>query len=511
MNELKLEVSSTIVMAAKGVSKRYPGVQALQDVSIDLRAGEVHALLGENGAGKSTMMRLLGGVEAPDAGDILMEGSRVKLRSPRDAFLRGVRSVPQERSLVPTFSVAENVMLDHLIFGRIRVVSQANLNRRSQEFLDMVGLHIPPTTMTSDLGAGQQQLVEIARALATGGSILLLDEPTASISRREVDSLIVTIRHLKQQGLAVLFISHKLDEVEEVCDVVTVLRDGRNVEGGSELRTFDTAKLIRLMIGREALLEPLKPATTNRSTKLSVDNARNFPTGMVSSFEVKKGEIVGWYGLVGSGRTELAKTILTGNSGGSTVVRLDGEVIKIRSLFQALNRFGIGYVSEDRQHEGVFLDHSIARNVSVTVWRKHRTRLGLLSVRREREEGRRSIFDLGIKAASENVVVRTLSGGNKQKVSIAKWLLAGADVLFVDEPTVGIDVGTKDEIHGLLRTLADEGCSIVLISSDMPELVRLAARVYVFREGAIVGERDNSYDLTEMSEWIMNRIVGEIE
>jgi len=420
----------------------------------------------------------------------------------------GVRSVPQERSLVPTFTVAENVMFDFLAHNRIRFVSQRTLAQRSQPFLDMVGVAVPPTAMASSLGSGQQQLVDIARALATGGTILLLDEPTASISRQEVHVLVATLRRLKDDGVSVLFISHKLDEVQEICDVVTVLRDGRNVEGGSQLRTFETKALVQLMIGRTAVFEPLRPAVSRSHVKLLVEGAKSPQSGKPSSFDVRQGEIIGWYGLVGSGRTELAKAVLAGATGRGSVVKLDGKVVKVGSLFRALHWYGMGYVSENRQTEGVFLDHSIARNASVAVWRKQRSFLGLLSRHRERAEGRRAMADLSIKAMDENVLVHTLSGGNKQKVSLAKWLIAEADLLFVDEPTVGIDVGTKDEIHRLLRTLADSGRAIVLISSDMPELVRLCERVYVFRDGDIVGHRANSYDLEEMSDWIMRLIVG---
>jgi ribose transport system ATP-binding protein len=484
-------------------------VRALADVSFALAPAKVHALLGENGAGKSTLIKIMTGVERPDEGTYRLFGAPVDIRTPRQAMQRGISVVHQERNLVPTFTVGENVLLDRVVGDARHIVNRARIHAAALPFMDMVGLKVSPAANVATLSAAQQQLIEIARALSTDARILLLDEPTASISLREASALLDTIRRLRQRGTSIIYVSHKLEEVFEICDVVNVLRDGRNAGPCLPVAGLARNDLIALMVGRSHVAEALPVrGASGRVPVLEVVDRPSEATIRGSSFVLRKGEILGWYGLVGSGRTELARAVIGADAVDGGSVRIAGRPVRISSMVEALHRYGIGYVSENRQHEGLFLIHSIQRNITATIWERLRRRYRLLFASDERRVAETYKTSLDIRAPSVAQPVGSLSGGNKQKVSLGKWLAAGPKILFIDEPTVGIDIRTKYEIHQIIHGLAEGGTSVVLISSDMPEMVRLADRILVFRGGTIVGEITNTKVYDDISRRIMALIMA---
>jgi ribose transport system ATP-binding protein len=497
------------VLELAAVSKSYPGVRALRDVSLSLAGGTVLALLGENGAGKSTLIKIISGVERPDAGAYRLLGRPADIRSPRQAMKAGIGVVHQERSLVPTFTVGENVLLDRVIGDGRRLVNRRRIHADAERYMEQVGLTVSPTRGVASLSAAQQQLIEIARALSTDARILLLDEPTASISLKEASALLATIRALRDRGTSIIYVSHKLEEVFEVCDAVTVLRDGRNAGPQVPLAGLERDRLIAMMIGRSevAAALPARPEAV-REPVLEVSGQSSEATARTSAFTLHRGEILGWYGLVGAGRTELARAVIGIDHVAGGSVRLRGRSVRIRSLSEALRRHRIGYVSENRQVEGLFLIHSIQRNIAASVWQRLRRRSRLLFAADERRlaEDYRKALDIRTPGVAQPV--GSLSGGNRQKVSLSKWLAAAPEILFIDEPTVGIDIRTKSEIHHLIHRLAEGGMSVVLISSDLPEMIRLADRILVFRGGAVAGALPNSRSYDEMSRKVMSIIVG---
>ena len=497
------------ILELSEVSKGFPGVKALDQVSLSLCEGEVHALLGENGAGKSTLIKIITGVYRADAGVYRIRGEAVQIGSPREAYRHGIGVVHQERSLIPTFTAGENVLLERIVGRAARLVDREQIHRDAKPFMDMVGLAISPAHRVESLSPAQKQLIEIARALSLDTRILLLDEPTASISLNEANALLDTIRRLKARGVSILYVTHKLEEVFEICDRVTVLRDGRNVAPAASIPEMTRNQLITLMIGRGETNAPLPVrATTGQAPVLVVDGLTSAYSPGPAAFARMRGEALGGDGLVGSGRTELARAIIGADRPTGGVVRIGGKVAEIASVTDALRQWRLGYVSENRQEEGLFLAHPIARNIAVTIWNRLRSAIGLLDVERERGTTEHFRQALGIRMVSERQAVGNLSGGNQQKVSVAKWLAVKPDILIIDEPTVGIDVGTKYELHQLVWRLANEGMSIILISSDMPEMVRLADRILVFSANRIVGELPNNRDYETVSHAIMQAIVG---
>ncbi len=488
-----------------GASKAFPGVQALDDVSLALAPGCIHALLGENGAGKSTLIKIITGVHRPDAGTVLLDGEPVQFASPREAIARGISAVHQERNLIPRFSVGENIVLENLPRRR-GLVDYGEVRETARRFMAPLGLEIDPDTPVRNLSVARMQLVEIAKALSLDARLLVLDEPTASITPYETETLFRLLRELRDKGVAILFVSHKLDEVFELCDSVTVLRDGRNACASRPLEGLDRADVVRLMIGRE---EQTARRTERTATGEPVLALRNVGTELGHrnvDLEVRAGEIVGLYGLVGAGRTELAKAIIGAAKVTSGEVQVDGKAVTIDSVATALSRHRIGYVSEDRKHEGLILMHSVRRNVAVTVWGRIARALGWLPNRAERDAVTPYIDRLQVRTPSLAQPVSLLSGGNQQKVSVAKWIAAEVRVLIIDEPTVGIDIQTKVYLHELIHELAAAGTAVILISSDMPEMISLADRIAVMSEFEVVGEIDNDHDATRMGEAIMARI-----
>jgi ribose transport system ATP-binding protein len=476
-----------------GIRKQFPGVLALNDVSLSLRAGQIHALLGENGAGKSTLIKIITGVYQADAGEIRLDGESVRFASPHAALEAGISVVHQERNLIPQFTVAENILLERIPTRGPRLVDHAAINRLAKPWIEMVGLEATPTEVVADLSVAQMQLVEIAKALSLQARILLLDEPTAAITPHEVGYLFRILDDLRQRGVALVYVSHKLEEVFELCDRVTVLRDGRNAAADVEVASVDQDRLVTYMIGRAEVIAKLPPKPDPGDLVLEV---RDLATGEGDhgiSLGLRKGEVLGIYGLVGAGRSELAKALVGEVKVTGGEIRVRGVKTQIKSFREALERHRIGYVSEDRKQEGLILLHSVRANTSITIWHRLRSFGQWIKGSAEKAAIEPSLRLLDVRATSLSQAVGTLSGGNQQKVSIAKWLAANVEILIIDEPTVGIDIKTKNALHELIWDLAAKGKSILVISSDMPEVIRLSDRILVMRNHAIVGEIPNTH------------------
>ena len=495
------------ILAISHVSKSFPGVKALDDVAMTLAAGSVHALLGENGAGKSTLIKIITGLETPDAGTVSFDGAPVRFASPRDAAARGIGVVHQERNLVMRFSVAENIMLDRLGAHSLSRVDHGAVAAEASRWLTLLDLDIDPGTLVSRLSVAQMQLVEIAKALSLRSRVLLLDEPTASLTANESAALFSIIRKLRADGVAILFVSHKLEEVFQICDTVTVLRDGRNVCDSATLAGLDRQDVVKMMIGRAERIA--RRAQRAKPAAAPLLELRDFSTSAGHrgiNLAVRPGEIVGLYGLVGAGRSELAKSILGlfRQTGGDLL--LNGQPTRVASVAAALHQHGIGYVSEDRKGEGLILQHTVLDNAGITVWRRLASRLGLLRNSTVARDVGPVIAKLEVKTPSLNQTIGNLSGGNQQKVSVAKWIAAGVKLLIIDEPSVGIDIKTKAYLHDLIHELAGQGTAIVLITSDMPEMVDIADRILVMDGFVIKGEVENDRAYERVSKAIMTVI-----
>jgi ribose transport system ATP-binding protein len=494
------------MLAAEGLVKNFPGVRALDGASLHLSAGSVHALLGENGAGKSTLVKILTGVYRPDGGQITLDGQPVSFGGPLDALRAGIGVVHQERNLVPAFSVAENIVLHHLP-RRLGMVRRQEIRDEAQRCLALLDLDLDPDEPVSGLSVAQAQLVEIAKALSVDNRVLLLDEPTASLTGDEADRLYAIVRKLTASGHAVVLVSHKLEEVFAVADTVTVLRDGRSVAQSQPLGGYTRDEVVDLMVGRAhaAVALDRAPVAAGATPALELRGVSTASGHEDVSLSVAPGEILGLYGLVGAGRTELAKAVLGLDRITAGEVLVHGQPVRIGSVGEALRRYRIGYVTENRKEEGLFLEQPITRNIGVTVWRRL-ARAGLVRDRAERVLVDDYQQRLGIRLASPRQLAGQLSGGNQQKVSLAKWLAADCDILVVDEPTVGIDVRTKAAFHELIVALAGQGKAILLISSDLPEIVTLADRIAVLADFTVRGELVNDHEYEGMSQRIIRLI-----
>ena len=481
------------MLELKNITKIFPGVTALDDVTLSFVPGEIHALLGENGAGKSTLMKIVSGIHTEYAGQVVLNGHIVRLGSYQDALNKGISIVNQEIQVISEASVGENIMLDKLPKYRNRWggIDWKRLRREALGYMNMVNLGIPPDTPIGPLSAARKQLVQIAKALAAEASVVLFDEPTSSITEHEAENLFVIMERLKNEGKTIIFVSHKLEEIFRVCDRVSVIRDGKHIATApvGELSRDD---VVEMMIGRGIMDEHLG----HLESSSVVLEARNLiRAGKVEdvSFHLDKGEILGFYGLVGAGRTETARLVIGEDQPDSGAIFVDNREVRIRDVADALYTHGIGYVSENRKEEGLWLDFDVRTNATLTVWNRIANQFTRY-VRRtlERNLANDMVARLNIKTTGLNQKVSKLSGGNQQKVSIAKWLAADCRILIVDEPTVGVDIGAKEYIHQLIWNLAEkQQKSIILISSDLPEIVKIARRILVFREGKIVGELDN--------------------
>ncbi len=483
--------ASAPLLELEGVSKGFPGVQALDDVRLELRLGEVLALVGENGAGKSTLMKLLAGIYTPDAGVFRMNGHELVLDGPRHAQEQGISIIHQEFNLMPDLTVAQNIFIGREERGAGIFLDDRALNRRAQELFDRLGLALDPAEPVERLTVARQQMVEIAKALSFDAKILIMDEPTAALNDAEVDVLFELIRRFRSPETGVIYISHRMEELSRISDRITVLRDGRYID---TLVTADTdqREVISLMVGRELRGEQRPTAVpADREAVLSVQGLSTRRLLRDVSFDVRSGEILGFAGLMGAGRTEVARAIVGADRRESGVITVRGREVQIQNPADAA-RLGIGYLSEDRKQLGVLLERSVRENIVLASLRDYLGALGFVRDARIEATGREYVRKLRIKTPSTAQLVRNLSGGNQQKVVIAKWLAKDCDVLIFDEPTRGIDVGAKEEIYGLLRELADQGKAIVMISSELPEVLRLANRIAVMAEGRLTAVLDNA-------------------
>lgn len=495
------------VFQAHNIEKVFPGVRALKGVNLSLEPGSIHALLGENGAGKSTLIKVITGVHHQSSGQILVDGQEVRFGNPREAIARGIGVVHQERNLIPRFSIAENIHMEKLGAHYLKPIDYAALNRDARRWLQALNLEVDPAMPVSELSVAQMQLVEIAKALSLQSRVLLLDEPTTSLTPSETDNLFRILRRLRDDGASLVFVSHKLEEVLDICDRVTVLRDGENACESRSMEGLGRQDLVRLMIGRaEGGGGWRKRSVEHNPLVLELKGVSTAIGHRDVSLSVRKGEIVGLYGLVGAGRTELAKSIMGKFAVTEGEVRIEDRPARIRSVAEAIHEYGVGYVSEDRKGDGLILQHSVLANAGVPIWRKLSNAFGVLSDSRIRAAVTPFLQKLEVKTPSLSQTVGNLSGGNQQKISVAKWLAADVKLLIVDEPSVGIDIKTKAYLHDLLRELADGGTAILVITSDMPEMVALADRIVVIDRYRVKGVVENNGVYADMSEGIMGLI-----
>lgn len=479
-------MSNNDLLSLTHISKSFPGVQALNDVHFEMRAGEVHALLGENGAGKSTLIKIISGVHRPDSGEIRIDGKPVTLHNPRDAQLKGVATIYQELSLYPELTVAENIFMGHAPRNRLRMIDWRAMNARAREILD--SLNITDMDVNRKVGTmtvGNRQRVEIAKALSLNARILIMDEPTAALTEADVQRLFSIVRLLRERGVGIIYISHRMEEVFLLADRVTVLRDGLYVDT-KQVSETNQDELISLMVGRTIdHLFPKLPTTIGEPV-LEVRNLVRKPLTRGISLQIRRGEIVGVAGLVGSGRSELAQVIFGITPAESGEILVDGKPVRIRRPADAMN-LGIAYVPEDRGTQGLIRQMRIRENVSLAMLRQL-AHGAFIRFGAERRLAQETIRQLNIRAYSYDQIVNKLSGGNQQKVVVGKWLARKPRVLIMDEPTRGIDVGAKAEIHRLMSELAQQGMAVLMISSELPEVLGMSDRILVMRNGRISGE-----------------------
>ncbi|RFU42900.1 sugar ABC transporter ATP-binding protein [Actinomadura logoneensis] len=471
------------ILRVRGLRKGFPGVQALDGVDFDLRPGEVHVLLGENGAGKSTLIKTLSGAHRPDEGTIEVDGKAVEIRSAQDAAGLGIATIYQEFNLVPELTVAENLFLGRQP-RRFGLVDRKAMNERARELLARVGVDVDPGTRMGDLGIARAQMVEIAKALGLDARILIMDEPTAVLTTGEVDRLFEIVSGLRDQGVAVVFITHHLEEIPRIGDRVTVLRDGRSV--GQVPADTPERELVRLMVGRSIEQQYPRERTEPGPVLLQVRGLGREGAFEDVSFEVRAGEVVGLAGLVGAGRTEVARALFGADRYDTGEVLVDGKRLPSGSV-HAAREAGLGLVPEDRKGQGLVLGADVGENLGL-VTLGSASRGGIVDRSKNRAEAAGMAERLGVRMSGLGQEVRTLSGGNQQKVVIGKWLLADARVLVLDEPTRGVDVGAKVEIYQLINRLTAAGRAVLMISSDLPEVLGMSDRVLVMARGRIAGE-----------------------
>ncbi|MDR1797640.1 MAG: sugar ABC transporter ATP-binding protein [Clostridiales Family XIII bacterium] len=469
----------------KGISKYFPGVHALDNVRFDLRKGEVHALMGENGAGKSTLIKIISGLYDYSSGNLFFEGEKVAFRSPQEAIRKGISVIYQELNLIPNMSIAENIYFSHLPAGRLGVINKEKVHSDTRELLRYIGLDENPRTLLKTLPIAKQQLVEIAKAISMDAKVIVMDEPTSALSPAEIKNLFRVIRDLKAKGCGVVYVSHKLDEVLEVTDRVTVLRDGKYV-GTVDTRGTDQQQLISMMVGRE--LKDLYPKQGGEvgEVVLNVENLCSYHVRDIS-FHVRAGEIVGFSGLMGAGRTELTHAIIGSDKRLSGRVEVGGVPLEKNETSEAHLR-GIGYVPENRKEQGIFSNANIKFNITISSLKGFSS---FAKISRGKEMGAVNgmVDKLGIKTPSVSQLIQKLSGGNQQKVILARSLVKeDLKVLIVDEPTRGIDIGAKAEIYTILDQLTQQGIGVLIISSEMAEIISMCDRVYIMKHGRISAE-----------------------
>ena len=482
-------MADDILLQMKNICKRFPGVTALDHVDFELNAGEVHILLGENGAGKSTLVKILSGAYQKSDGDIFISGESIEIRSPRHAQEMGISIIYQEFNLIPQLSVAENIFLGREAMSLPGIINRDQMSMKAAQILKNLGIVINPDSRVTDLGVAEQQMVEVAKALSMDARILIMDEPTSALTEKEIGELFRMIRQLKQTGVSIIYISHRMEELFEIGDRVTVLRDGRYI-ATKNIRDVDTATLIRMMVDRELKEQYPRQRTKRGAEKLCIENLSTQALLRNIDLKLYAGEILGVAGLLGSGRTELARAIFGVDRISAGKIAVNGRAQQINSTGKAID-LRIGYLTEDRKQQGLVLDLSVKENICLPSVNRF-AHFGLVSGSKENDAAKKWISELRIKTPGADQKVINLSGGNQQKVVIAKWLCSQADILIFDEPTRGIDVGSKVEIYELMNQLSASGAAILMISSDLPEILGMSDRIIVMHNGHISAEFDAS-------------------
>ncbi|MBQ8955821.1 MAG: sugar ABC transporter ATP-binding protein [Lachnospiraceae bacterium] len=500
-------MEENVVLTARGISMTFPGVKALDNVDLTLRKGEIHALMGENGAGKSTLIKCLTGINDFEAGEIRIDGIEgpVKNHSTRDAQNVGISTVYQEVNLCPNLSVAENLFIGREPLTKLRTIDRKSYNKRSQKIMDELGIAVDVTQNLENYSLAIQQMVAIARAVDMDCKVLILDEPTSSLDDEEVEKLFVLMRDLREKGVSILFVTHFLEQVYAVCDRITVLRNGTFV-GEYPIADLPRVKLVAAMMGKDLddLAEIKKEQKDFSKEPMEISAKGLSHAGTVKPFDldIHKGEVVGIGGLLGSGRSELARCIYGADKAQTGTLSVNGEQVKINQPIDAMNK-GMGMLPDDRKAEGIIADLSVRENIILALQAK-RGMFKQLSRAQQEEIADRYIELVQIKTASKETLIKQLSGGNQQKVILARWLATDPDFLILDEPTRGIDIGTKSEIQKLIVKLAGEGKSVLFISSEIEEMLRTCNRMVIMRDGQKVGELD--HELSQES--VMKAIAG---
>lgn len=476
-----------VLVLMEGVEKSFPGVHALSQCRFDLLSGEVHALVGENGAGKSTLMKVLAGVYKKDAGQVFFKGKEVEIHNPRAAQHLGISIIHQELNLMPHLTVAQNIFIGREPRKAKFILDDKDINQMTEKLFDDLHLKLDPRTRVSDLSVAKQQMVEIAKALSFNSEVLIMDEPTAALTESEIEELFRTIRHLREQGVGIVHISHRLEELKQISDRVTVMRDGRYINTVNT-KEASIGSIISMMVGRTIYeTAPEIPENHEQDVLLEVRGLKRSTIIRDVSFKLKRGEILGFAGLMGAGRTEVARAVFGADPYDSGEVYVAGKRVHIKSPRDAVN-LGIGYLSEDRKRYGLTLGMDVEANIVLAAFKKFRNFWGWVNNNKTAANAEHYVHALSIKTPSLRQKVKNLSGGNQQKVIVGKWLTADTDILIFDEPTRGIDVGAKSEIYKLLNDLALQGKGIIMISSELPEILRMSHRIIVMCEGRITGE-----------------------
>ena len=475
------------MLSAKKITKRFSGVTALDNVSLDLQTGKVNAIIGENGAGKSTLMKILSGVYTDYEGTIELDNQVVTFRGTRDAQDSGIAIIHQELNLIPHLNIAENIFLGREITNRLGMLDSTAMRKTTKDLLHRLRLDLDPSVPIKDLKVGQQQLIEIAKALLVDANIIIMDEPTSAITGAEVEVLFDIISDLKKEGKAIAYISHKLDELFEIADTYTVLRDGKMIEMG-DISGISKDEIVSKMVGRDLKLKTQNSKLTTPSVSndilLKIENLNLSKFNKNISFSLKKGEILGIFGIMGAGRTELLERLF-GLDGGVEMT-IENTPLSIKSPADAV-KAGLALVSEDRKKDGIVPELSVRKNISLTTLLSLAIN-GILNSNKEKQLADKYILDLKIKTTTDAQLIKTLSGGNQQKAILAKWLATKPKILLLDEPTRGIDINAKTEIYSLIKTLADNGLGIIMVSSELPEILAVSDRVLVLSEGQLTGD-----------------------
>ncbi len=478
------------VLEMKNIFKSFPGVRVLKNVSISIKPGEVHAIMGENGAGKSTLMKILMGIYRSDSGEIILEGKNVTITGVRDALSKGISMIHQELNTLLDMEISENIFVGREItkkgFGKLNIIDKVKMREMTQEYMEQMQINIKPNTLMRDLSVAQMQLIEIVKAISLNSKIIIMDEPTSAITDRETEILFNQIERLKKQGVAIIYISHKMEEIFKIADRVTVLRDGELI-AAKDIGEIDEETLISMMVGRKLNDMFPKEYTKITGAVLKVENLSRGHLVKNISFQLRQGEVLGIAGLVGSGRSELVETIFGIYPKEMGKIFVNEKLVDIRTPADAIS-YGIALITEDRKRTGLNLAGTIKENMSMVSLDKKLSCRGIIDLKKEKNVVNEYMKELGIKAPDENTLVSNLSGGNQQKVVLAKWIINEPDILIFDEPTRGIDVGAKREIYQLINSLAMKGKSIIVISSEMEEIIGISDRILVMCEGVITGE-----------------------